>query len=77
MRQQLTDAAGWVGSRSRQPAPRPSLLGRLTTLAAQGLVVAGSVLIADLVAVDEKPWYRWAWDALTSWGADGSHCVVN
>jgi hypothetical protein len=62
---------------AEQPAPRPSLLGRLTTLAARGLVVAGSVLVADLVAVDEKPRYRWAWDALTSWGTDTTHYVVN
>jgi len=39
--------------------------------------VAGSVFIADLVAVEEKSWWRWAWDAVTSFGADTSHYVVH
>jgi hypothetical protein len=32
--------------------------------------------VADLVAVERKPWWRWAWDAIRSFGADTSHFVV-
>jgi hypothetical protein len=50
---------------------------RLAMLCAPGLIVAASVFVADLVAVEEKPWYRWLWDAATSLGADTSHYVVH
>ena len=37
----------------------------------------GAFLVADLVAVEEKPWWRWAWDAGTSLGLHSSHYVVH
>jgi hypothetical protein len=55
----------------------PSLFDRVATLCARGLIVAGSLCLADLVTVEQKPWYRWARDAMTSLGADTSHYVVH
>jgi hypothetical protein len=51
----------------------PKLLGEQK----EGLIVAGSMLVANLVAVEEKSWWRWAWAAVTSLGADTSHYVVH
>jgi hypothetical protein len=41
------------------PTTKPSLLHRLATLCARGLIVAVSVLVADLVAIEQKSWWRW------------------
>jgi hypothetical protein len=57
--------------------PRPSLLSSVVTLCARAVIVAGSVVMADLVAVEKKSWWRWAWDAATSLGANTSHYVVH
>ena len=46
-------------------------------LLTQGTIVAGSVLVADLIATEEKPRWRWAWDAVTTCGADSSHYAVS
>jgi hypothetical protein len=59
------------------PMPRPSLFNRVAILCARGLIVAGSVFMADVVAIEKKSWWRWAWDAVTSLGADTSHFVVH
>jgi hypothetical protein len=61
----------------RPPGSRRSLLTRVAILCARALIVAGSVVMADLVAVEKKSWWRWAWDAVTSLGADTSHFVVH
>jgi len=71
---------------ARRPVPKPpacpskptrSLLSSVTTLCGRGLIMAGSVLVADLVAVEEKSWWRWAWYAVTSIGSDTSRYVIH
>ena len=40
-------------------------------------LIAGSLVVADLVATEEKSWWRWGWDVATSCGADSSHYIVH
>lgn len=48
-------------------------VGRL----AQAGIICASVLLACLVAVDEKSWWQWGWDFLASGFSDNSHYVVD
>jgi len=59
------------------PRSRSQLWRRSVGILSQGLVVAGSLLVADVVATEEKPWWRWGWDAVASCGADTSHYTVS
>jgi len=57
-------------ARRRAPEVAPRRLHRC-------LIIAGSLMVADLVATEEKSWWRWGWDVATSCGADSSHYFVH
>ena len=40
--------------------------GRTGTGARQVLVIAGATVVGWIAAVDEKPWWRWVWDAVST-----------
>ena len=49
------------------PTGTPTMTGRATgTGARQVLVIAGATVIGWIAAVDEKPWWRWVWDAVST-----------
>ena len=43
------------------------MAGRTGTGTRQVLVIVGATVIGWIAAVDEKPWWRWVWDAVSTW----------
>jgi hypothetical protein len=80
---ELNEAYGVLGDEekrktydARRRAPVVASLGA-RTIGLRCLIIAGSLVVADLVATEEKSWWRWGWDVATSCGADSSHHVVH
>ena len=43
----------------------------------QVLVIAGATVIGWIAAVDEKPWWRWVWDAVSTGFEDTDRYTVD
>ena len=63
--------------RGRAPVPDEPVGKSTCTGVRQVLVIAGATVIGWIAAVDEKPWWRWVWDAVTTGFADTDRYEVD
>ena len=74
------DDSAEAGDRGEVPRAGPStdgMAGRPGTGTRQVLVIVGATVIGWIAAVDEKPWWRWVWDAVTSGFSDTDRYTVD
>ena len=57
--------------------PTDDVAGRPNTGARQVLVIAGATVIGWIAAVEEKPWWRWVWDAVSTGFSDTDRYTVD
>ena len=66
-----TNVVGAEADREREPvAPTGAVTDDVAKQTGTGtrqvLVIAGATVIGWIAAVDEKPWWRWVWDAVST-----------
>ena len=69
-----------AGDREAVPpsgTPPDQTAGRRGTGTRQVLVIAGATVIGWIAAVDEKPWWRWMWDAVSTGFEDTDRYTVD
>ena len=62
----MREVGAEADSTEGQVPPTDDLAGRAGTGTRQVLVIAGATVIGWIAAVDEKPWWRWVWDAVST-----------
>ena len=79
MEREQTDGAE-AGDRGAVPPtgpPTDDMAERPGTGMRQVLVIAGATVIGWIAAIDEKPWWRWAWDAVSTGFSDTDRYTVD
>ena len=66
MGERVREVGAEADSTEGQVPPTDDLAGRAGTGTRQVLVIAGATVIGWIAAVDEKPWWRWVWDAVST-----------
>ena len=62
----LREVGAEVDSTEGQVPPTDDTAGRTGTGTRQVLVIAGATVVGWIAAVDEKPWWRLVWDAVST-----------
>ena len=75
--ERMREVGAEADSTEGQAPPTGTPTGRTGTGTRQVLVIVRATVIGWIAAVDEKPWWRWVWDAVSTGFSDTDRYTVD